>query len=101
MPGSKIQANYDDLASIANQFAQESSATEQLTNQILSLVGELEGGGWIGKGAESFYAELHDEVEPGLNRLVQALDDASSAIKQISNIVSQAEQEASGWFNRR
>lgn len=98
--GHKIQADYDELGNIANQFAQEASATEQLTNQIMSLVGELEGGGWIGRGADSFYAEMHDMVEPGLQRLARALEDASSAVKQASNILSQAEQEASSLFGR-
>jgi len=99
--GQKIQANYDELTSIANLFAQESSAAEQLMNQIMSLVGELEGGGWIGRGADAFFAEMHDEVEPALQRMVQALEDASSSVKQISSIISQAEQEASGLFSRR
>jgi WXG100 family type VII secretion target len=99
--GGKIQADYDELNGIANQFAQEASSTEQLTNQIMSLVGELEGGGWIGRGADSFYAEMHDLVEPGLQRLARALEDASSAIKQINNVMSQAEHEASSLFGRR
>ena len=102
MPGGrKIQADYDELSQIANQFAQESSAAEQLMNQIQNLVGQLEGGGWIGRGAQAFYSEMHDEVEPGLGRMVHALEDASSAIKQISDLISQAEQEASFKFNVR
>ncbi len=101
MPGGrKIQINYDELDDIANQFTQVSSTAAQLMNQITSLVGQLEGGGWIGRGAQAFYSEMHDEVEPGLQRLVQALGDASSSIKQINNILSQAEQEASSLFSR-
>jgi WXG100 family type VII secretion target len=97
----KIRAEYDTLANIANQFAQESSAIEQLMSQITNLVGQLEGGGWIGRGAQTFYAEMHDEVEPGLQRLAQAFEDASSAIKQISNVFSQAEQDAGSLFGMR
>ena len=99
--GNKIQADYDELAAIANQFAQEASSTEQLTNQIMSMVGELEGGGWIGRGADSFYNEMHDLVEPGLVRLARALEDTSSAIKQISNVMSQAEHDASSLFGQQ
>jgi WXG100 family type VII secretion target len=101
MPGGrKVQIDYDEIANIASQFAQESSAAEQLMNKITSLVGQLEGGGWIGRGAQAFYAEMHDEVEPGLQRMVQALEDASSSIKQIASIISQAEQEASSLFSK-
>lgn len=99
--GGKIQADYDELANISNEFLQEAAGVEQLTNQIVSLVGELEGGGWIGRGADAFYAEMHDMVEPGLQRLARALEEAGGAMRQISNIISQAEQEASSLFGRR
>ncbi len=102
MPGGrKVQVDYDELANIANEFMQESAGIEQLTNQINNLVGELEGGGWIGRGADAFYAEMHDLVNPGLQRLGRALEDAGGAIKQISDILSQAEQEASFKFTSR
>jgi WXG100 family type VII secretion target len=97
----KIQADYDELNNIANQFSQESAGIEQLLGQIMNLVGELEGGGWVGRGAQAFYGEMHDLVEPGLKRLVQALENASNATKQVSNILSQAEHEASSLFARR
>jgi len=96
--GGKIQADYDELANVANEFLQEAAGIEQLTNQINNLVGELEGGGWVGRGADAFYAEMHDLVNPGMQRLARALEYAGSAVKQISNILSQAEQDASSLF---
>lgn len=99
--GNRVQADYDELNNIANQFTQEAASVEQLANQIMSLVGELEGGGWIGRGADAFYAEMHDLVEPGFQRLARALEDAGNATKQIVNIMSQAEHEASNLFSRR
>lgn len=99
--GNKIQADYDELASVANELAQESQAMEQLTNQIMNLVGQLESGGWIGRGADAFYGEMQDLVQPGLQRLIRALEDGSNAVKQISNILSQAESDASALFSRR
>ncbi|MBI5961790.1 MAG: WXG100 family type VII secretion target [Chloroflexi bacterium] len=100
MPANKVQADYDELEKIAGEFADESANMEQLMGQIMNLVGELEGGGWIGRGASSFFGEFHDLVEPGLQNLVRALDDGSNAIKQISNILSQAESDASSLFSR-
>jgi WXG100 family type VII secretion target len=99
--GSKIQADYDELANIANELAQESQAVEQLTNQIMNLVGQLESGGWIGRGADAFFGEMQDLVQPGLQRLGRGLEDGSNAVKQISNILSQAENDASSLFSRR
>lgn len=96
--GGKIQANYDELNNIANQFMQEASAASDLTNKIQNLVSDLEGGGWIGRGAENFYAEMYDLVFPGLERLSQALEQAGQATKKVADIISQAEQDASGQF---
>jgi WXG100 family type VII secretion target len=96
----KIRADYDELANIANELGQESQAVEQLASQIVNLVGQLQSGGWIGRGAEAFYGEMQDLVEPGMRRLIRALEDSSNAVKQISNIFSQAEQDASGLFSR-
>ena len=102
MPGGrKIQADYDELASISNELGQESQAIEQLTNQIMNLVGQLESGGWIGRGADAFFGEMQDLVQPGLQRLGRGLEDGSNAVKQISNILSQAENDASSLFSRR
>ncbi len=101
MPGYKIQADYDSLENIANQFAQQASQVEQLSHKIDGLVGNLENGGWIGRGANAFYGEMHDDVLPAVQRLCRALEDGSNAIKQISNLVSQAEQDAGSLFSRR
>lgn len=97
---SKIQADYDELASIANEFAQESQSIEQLTNQIMNLVGQLQSGGWIGRGADTFFGEMSDLVQPGMRRLISGLDDTNNAIKHIIDILSQAEQDASSLFSR-
>jgi len=96
--GHKVQADYDELSNIANQFMQESGAVADLMGKIQSLVSDLEGGGWIGRGAESFYAEMYDLVFPGMERLAQALEDGGQATKQIASIMSAAEQEASSQF---
>lgn len=99
--GNKIQADYDALENISNQFAQQATQIEQLSHKLDSLIGSLESGGWIGRGANSFFNEMHDEVLPAVQRLCRALEDGSSAVKQISNIVSQSEQEAGSLFSSR
>lgn len=97
----KVQADYDDLARISQQFAQQASESEQTMHRIESCMQELQGGGWIGRGAQSFYQEMEDEVLPGLNRLCQALEDGASTIRRISDVLRQAEEEAAGTFARR
>lgn len=98
MAGYKIQANYDDLEGAAQLFARESQRTEQLLKQVGQLVGSLQGGGWIGLGAQAFFQEMEDLVNPGMQRLVSALSDASDAAKRIADAFQQAEDEAGGLF---
>jgi len=90
----KIQARYDDLTDVANRFSQEAAEIEQMTQQVQSAMGNLEGGGWIGQAADAFFAEMNDEVLPAVKRLSEALEEANSSTKQISDIISNAEQEA-------
>jgi WXG100 family type VII secretion target len=97
----RIQANYDELARISQQFSQQASESEQTLQRIQNCVGELQAGGWIGRGADGFYAEMDDEVFPALQRLCRALEDGASTMRRLSDIIRQAEEEAAGTFMRR
>jgi WXG100 family type VII secretion target len=99
MPARIVQGDYDDLASIAQSFGQQANSVSTLTSTIERLVGQLEAGGWIGIGAQGFFAEMRDLVFPTMGKLKSALDDAGDATKQISNLFQEAEQEASRCFD--
>src|SRR5688500_5184591 len=94
----KVEANYEMLGSIAKQFSQEADAIEQMLKNLESNIDQLEGGGWIGRGANAFYAELRDEVLPGVERLTQALEDASRTTSEIAKLFREAEETASNRF---
>lgn len=98
MPSAKIQCDYDGFSSVANDFAKESGQTEQLLNTVKQCVDKLEGGAWIGVGAEAFYAEMRDLVVPAMDRLRNVLNDASEAAKRIADIFKGAEEEAGSIF---
>jgi len=50
MPGRrKIQIDFDEMLSIANELGQESQAVEQITNRMMNLVGQLKSGGWAAR----------------------------------------------------
>lgn len=94
----KIQADYDQLANITADFSNEAEMVEQLILSINRLVDVLCSGGWIGRGAARFYDEMYNVVLPGLRRLGSALQDASAATSQISQIIQEAEETASRLF---
>lgn len=94
----EIRADYDQLEQVANQFANQSQAIQQMAQNIRSSMDPLEGGGWIGRGSDAFFAEMQSDVIPASERLQQALDEANRVTKQIVQIVKQAEDDASSPF---
>lgn len=94
----QIEANYEDLEGIANVFDQQLQRVEQLLQTVRGGMGQLESGGWIGVGADKFYAEMNELLLPAVQRLIQALEHASQATKQVAATFEGAEDEAGGLF---
>jgi WXG100 family type VII secretion target len=94
----KFQAKYDQLDQIAARFANQSQVVQDTIQKVQSSMENLENGGWIGRGSDAFFAEMHGEVMPATRRLQEALDEASRVTREISRLVKQAEQEASSPF---
>ena len=94
----EIRADYDRLEQLANQFANQSQAIQQMLQNVRGAMDPLQGGGWIGRGSDAFFSEMQSEVLPASQRLQEALDEASRVTKQIVQTVKQAEEEASSPF---
>lgn len=93
-----IQAEYDALASIAQRFQRQSEAQEQLRRLLQQRFEPLQQGGWIGRGAQSFFSEMENVVFPANERLSQALAEASRVTLEISRILREAEREGAAPF---
>ncbi len=98
MSASKIQCHYADLNNAAQQFTRQSEGTQQLLRTVQTCLQQLQGGAWRGKGANTFYAELEREVLPGVERLISALRNASSATQRIGQLLEQTEREVGALF---
>ncbi|GAB4552760.1 MAG: hypothetical protein OHK0023_21190 [Anaerolineae bacterium] len=99
MPANVIQADYDQLAKLMEQFSKEADQTVQLFNTLKRHMDNLQRQGWIGTGANAFYGEMEEIVFPGVNRLSNALTDASSATKRIVDAFRKAEEEGAALFS--
>ena len=98
MPAAKIQADYPQLEKAAETFGKEADQTKQLIQRVRQSVDALQGGGWIGVGADKFYNEMDEIVFPAIDRMMNALNDANSATKRIADAFRKAEDEACGLF---
>jgi WXG100 family type VII secretion target len=95
-----VRAEYDQLSEISGTFESESGQVARRVDTIRRLMETLEGGDWIGKGAQAFFREMHSEVLPALQRLVKALAFAAKATQQASQAMKEAEEESAGIFRR-
>lgn len=93
-----IQAQYEQLETIAARFGQEAAVAGQLEAAVRQAMDSLQQGGWIGRGAEAFYSEMEAVLFPAMGRLAAALAEAQSATLKIKEIMQSAEEEASSPF---
>ena len=94
----KTEINYDQLENFMRIFETEQQEIQSLTGQTRSMVGDLHGGGWVGRGADKFVNEMAGEVIPAMNRLSNALLEAKRVVGMIYQIFNQAEEETQGYF---
>jgi WXG100 family type VII secretion target len=99
MPAPKIRGDYDLLTQISQIFSRHSTETQRMINRLNQSVSTLQGGDWIGKGANAFYREMEHEVFPSVKRLSAALNIAARTTRQIHQILHNAEDEAARIFN--
>ncbi len=86
MSPSKVRADYEQLAEIAEAFGQQAESAQQTLGDLKEIISVLQGGDWVGKGADAFYAEMNSAVLPATARLAAAL----SATRRISRVMKQA-----------
>ncbi len=99
MPASKVRVDYDALQEIANTFDQQASNSRRVLQQLQQRMETLQNGDWVGKGATAFFQEMNSDVLPAMRRLAAALEMASRVTRQSSQIMQEAEDEASRLFN--
>lgn len=99
MSASKVRVDYDALQEIANTFDQQSLNSRRVLQQLQRRMETLQNGDWVGTGATAFYQEMNSDVLPAMRRLAAALETANRIIRQSSQIMQDAEDEASRLFN--
>ncbi|MCB9105668.1 MAG: WXG100 family type VII secretion target [Anaerolineales bacterium] len=93
-----IQADYEQLESIAGNFGKEADNSTAMTARVRKSYEDLKNGGWLGRGAEAFFNEMDSEILPALERFFAALEKGQSVTQQIVGDVRQTEEEAAGLF---
>ena len=96
----EIRANYEQLEQVAAKLANQAEAIQQMLQTVRGGKDKLQDGGWIGRGSDAFLNEMDDIVLPATVRLNEALEQASQATRAISQVLKQAEDQASAPFRQ-
>jgi WXG100 family type VII secretion target len=89
-----VEVNYEDLERIKSSFDQQSQEAENMLRKISAQVETLQGGQWVGQGANAFYNEMHELVLPAIQRLIKSLQEGSRVVGQIMTEFRNAEEES-------
>jgi WXG100 family type VII secretion target len=98
MPASLIQAQYNELNTLAQRFARQAQANDALIQRVLRHVQPLRQGGWQGQAAAAFFHEMDTEVLLAMRRLSAALVEARRITLEMVRVLQEAEKEAADPF---
>jgi WXG100 family type VII secretion target len=98
MPAPIIQGEYDGLADAAKSFTSHADSTNEMVNTLKQCIEALSGGGWYGEASVAFYNEMGDLIFPALQRMMESLNEASSATMKVAQAFQDAEEEAGALF---
>src|SRR5262245_31577175 len=98
MTVAKVRADYEQLSQIAQAFGRQAEAAHQALGALQKDMAALQGGDWVGKGSEAFFAEMRTTVLPAMERMVAAMNEAATATRKISQVMKQAEDDSAALF---
>jgi WXG100 family type VII secretion target len=89
-----VEVNYENLERMKSSFDQQAQEAENMLRKISGQVDNLQGGQWVGQGANAFYNEMHGLLLPAVQRLVKSLQEGSRVVGQIMTEFKNAEEES-------
>jgi WXG100 family type VII secretion target len=99
MSAPTVRSDYDQLKNVSQSFSQQADTLQSMFQNLQGNVDVLYNGDWIGQGQQAFIKEWNDEVNPTLQRLHKAMAEAARITQQISQIMKDAEDNASKVFH--
>lgn len=94
MPAVQIRIAHDEMGQVAKTFQKNADDIASVHSRIKSAQDKLADGDWIGKGADKFQGEMESSINPSLQGLQQAMEEASKVSGDISKIMHEADEEA-------
>jgi WXG100 family type VII secretion target len=98
MAAPRIRADYDGLAQIAKIFSKQAEQTKATLSRINSKFETLDGGDWVGKGAQKFSGEMNSSIMPSIRGLSKVLEESGQITHKITEIMHQTDEDIASLF---
>jgi hypothetical protein len=86
----------NDVQDVVNQVTQQSSQVEDMLGTIRGGMGPIQGGAWVGMGAEAFKEEVQNRLIPEIMQLIASIMGFGGGITQALDIVGQSDNDVFG-----
>ncbi len=93
-----LQADYEVLEQVAKSWKALYDRISTLHGALKSQSEELCTQHWLGKGSDTFYAEMSDTVLPTVQRTADAFEIASSLTTEIAATLHESEDRCATMF---
>lgn len=99
MANGVIQANYDQLRKIADEFNSQHQKVKQISKNLTMSTDKLRRGAWQSEASAAYYRDMDMNVLPAVQRLERAMSEAARVTHQIIRLMQMGEQEARGFLS--
>ncbi len=99
MSQNRIQVEYEEIEEVAKQLSHLAERAEGILQKLDAPFYDLRQGEWVGFGANAFFNEYEQEIQPALQKLARALYSAEDLSKTIHARMLQTEEEGVRQIN--
>jgi uncharacterized protein YukE len=82
-----------EVQDVVQQVVQQANQVEETVGAIRSGMGPIQGGAWIGQGANAFIEEVMTRLIPELMALIASIGGFGGGITSAMNLVEQADND--------
>lgn len=86
----------NEVHDVVSQVTSQAQQVEDVVGNIRSGMGPIEGGGWVGEGADAFIEEVQSRLIPEIMALIASVMGFGGGITSALNIVEQADNDVFG-----
>ncbi len=85
-----------EVHDVVSQVTSQAQQIEDVVGNVRSGMGPIEGGGWIGEGADAFMEEVQTRLIPEIMALIASIMGFGGGITSALNVIEAADNDVFG-----